>query len=174
MDEHKRNFISVKMTGNDKKSDQMSGKNSGSKCDINRTGEQRTVTHSNRVSEKTVSNHFGGGMPSTSIPSLYMTPSGPVYLPSPPPPPHMTPHMMPPYNVMIPNTHPDHHVGNSETTVGAEGQSMIINFMCQINQRMTEIQGSVSKLNDIQKDMNQIHIHFNKIQKENYEMRAKI
>ena len=135
---------------------------------------QGTVTHSDRVSEKTVSDHFGGGMPSTSIPSLYMTPSGPVYLPTPPPPPHMTPHMMPPYNVMIPNTHPDHHVGNSETTVGAEGQSMMINFMCQINQRMTEIQGSVSKLNDIQKDMNQIHIHFNKIQKENYDMRAKM
>ena len=51
---------------------------------------------------------------------------------------------------------------------------MIMNFMWKISQRMTEIQGSVSKLNDIQKDMNQVHIHFDKIQKENYDIRAKM
>ena len=157
------------MSEKDKESDRLSGKNVDSKSEGRRTGERRTVTQSTKVSDQAASGQFGGGMPSTSIPSFYVSPPGPLYLPTPPPP--MS--MMAPYNVMMPNTHHDPSM-NSDTTVSAEGHSMIMNFMWQINQRMSEIQGSVSKLNDIQKDMNQIHIHFNKIQKENHDIRTKM
>ena len=82
--------------------------------------------------------------------------------------------MLPPYNVFMSNIHPEHHVRSNGSTVGTEGHSMMVGFMYQINQRRIEIQVSVAKLNDIQKDMNQIHIHFNRIEKDNFDIKTKM
>ena len=134
-------------------------------------GEQRPINQPGGVSEQqTESSRFDGRTSSTTIPSVYMTPSRPIYLPAPAPPPHM----LPPYNVFMPNTHPEHHVRSNGTTVGTEGHSMMVDFIHQINQRMIEIKVSVAKLNDIQKDMNQIHIHFNRLEKDNFDIKTKM
>ena len=156
------------MSEKERKSDTINENISVGKCDDPRTGEQRSINQSGGVSEQqTESSRFDGRMSSTYT-SVYMTPSGTVYLPAPAPPPHM----LPPYNVFMSNTHPEHTVRSNETTMGTEGHNMMVDFMHQINQRMIEIQGSVAKVNDIQKDMNQIPIHFNHLEKKNFDIKT--
>lgn len=78
----------------------------------------------------------------------------PTYMnPMPPPLPQTYPHYN---NSMPPNTQATQY-GQNETMVALQGQSMMFDFMQQINQRMITIQESVSVLNVMQKDMSHIH-----------------
>ena len=50
-----------------------------------------------------------------------------------------------------------YQVGMNEPTAAQPGQALMCDIMQQMNQRMMQIQDSVSKLGDIQKDMAILH-----------------
>lgn len=99
----------------------------------------------------------------------------PTYInPLPPPFPQTFPQFNSGFIPPVPTNTQIHQVGMNETTVAQPSQAMMYDFMQQMNQRMMQIQDSVSKLGDIQKDMATMHKNASRLERDNNEIKGKL